>query len=169
MMEERARRDAVQEKQMRLLTEQMRSLQTWMSSQERATVQGPSGREQPKLSKLTDLEDIEAFLKTFERVMEAYQVDQSLWAFQLAPQLTGKAQLAYTALCGEDAAKYNEVKAAILRRYNINSESYRTRFRGARQKDGESYCEIAVCLQDLLKKWMEGCVMVDEVLEKNPH
>ena len=32
MMEERARRDAVQEKQMRLLTEQMRSLQTWMSS-----------------------------------------------------------------------------------------------------------------------------------------
>ena len=32
MMEERARRDAVQEKQMRLLTEQMRSLQIWMSS-----------------------------------------------------------------------------------------------------------------------------------------
>ena len=62
--------------------------------------------------------------------------------------------------------QYDEVKTAILRRYDINSESYRTRFRGARQKDGESYREVAVCLQDLLKKWMEGCVMVDEVLEK---
>ena len=159
---------AVQERQMRLLTEQMRSMQTWISSQERATVQGPRGREQPKLSKLTDSEDIEAFLKTFERVMEAYQVDQSLWAFQLAPQLTGKAQQAYAALCGEDAAKYDEVKAAILRCYDINAESYRTRFRGAKRKlkDGESYREVAVRLQDLLKKWMEGCVTVDEVFEK---
>ena len=121
---------------------------------------------QPKLSKLTDSEDIEAFLKTFERVMEAYQVDQSLWAFQLAPQLTGKAQLAYAALCREDAAKYDEVMAAILRRYDINAESYRTRFRGAKRKDGESYREVAVRLQDLLKKWMEGCVTVDEVFEK---
>ena len=50
-----------------------------MSSQEKATVQGPNGREQPNLSKLTDSEDIEVFLKTFEQVMEAYQVDQSLY------------------------------------------------------------------------------------------
>ena len=53
-----------------------------------------------------------------------------------------------------------------LRRYDINAESYHTRFRGAKHKDGESYRELAVCLQDLLKKWMEGCVTVDEVFEK---
>ena len=71
LLEDRQHREtdqmiASQERQMRLLTEQMRSMQTWISSQGRATVQGPRGREQPKLSKLTDSEDIEAFLKTFD-------------------------------------------------------------------------------------------------------
>ena len=45
-----------------------------------------------KLTKLTEDDDIEAYLTTFERLMRAYEVPEVCWAFKLAPQLVGKAQ-----------------------------------------------------------------------------
>jgi len=57
-----------------------------------------------KLTKLTEADDIEAFLTTFERAMEAHRVKR---AAILAPQLTGKARLAYAAMTDEDARNYD--------------------------------------------------------------
>ena len=48
-----------------------------------------------KLTKLAEGDDIEAFLTTFERAVEAHGVDRDKRATILAPQLTGKARLAY--------------------------------------------------------------------------
>ena len=45
-----------------------------------------------KVTKLTEADDVEAYLTTFEHLMQAYQVPQERWAFKLAPQLVGKAQ-----------------------------------------------------------------------------
>ena len=50
------------------------------------------------LTRLSDNDDIEAYLTTLERMMEAYEVERARWSFKLAPQLTGKAQQAYAAL-----------------------------------------------------------------------
>ena len=124
------------------------------------------GQEKLKLTKLTDSEDIEAYLTTFERMMQVYEVEEDRWAFKLAPQLTGKAQQAYASLKEEDARNYAEVKAAILRRYDINEETYRQRFRATRRKDGESYMELVIRLQDLFKKWIAGSKDIEEVCEK---
>ena len=46
-----------------------------------------------QLVRLTDKDDIETYLTTFERVMEAYEVDRNRWTFKLAPYLSGRAQL----------------------------------------------------------------------------
>ena len=51
-----------------------------------------------KLTKLTETENIESYLTTFERMMHVYNVDEEQWAFKLAPQLAGKAQQAYMQL-----------------------------------------------------------------------
>ena len=45
-----------------------------------------------KLTKLTLLDDIEAFMTTFERPMEAHKIERRKWPVLLGPQLTGKAQ-----------------------------------------------------------------------------
>ena len=50
-----------------------------------------------RVTKLTEEDDIEAYLTTFERMMDAYEVPQSRWSFKLAPQLIGRAQQAYDA------------------------------------------------------------------------
>ena len=120
-----------------------------------------------KLSKLTESDDIEAYLATFERMMEAYEVEERRWAFQLAPQLTGKAQQAYAAMPQSSAGKYADVKAAILRRYDINEETYHQRFRGVARKENETYRELAVRVVDLLTKWMKEYMGdVQRVLEQ---
>ena len=51
-----------------------------------------------KLVPLSEKDDIEAYLVTFERVMEAHKVEKDRWAHYLAPQLTGKAQLVFAAV-----------------------------------------------------------------------
>ena len=52
------------------------------------------GPESLKLTKLTEMDDIEAFLIMFERAVEVHRVEQDKRATILAPQLTEKARLA---------------------------------------------------------------------------
>ena len=65
------------------------------------------GPESLKLTKLAEGDDIEAFLTTFERAVEAHGVDRDKRAAILAPQLTGKARLAYAAMTDADARDYD--------------------------------------------------------------
>ena len=67
-----------------------------------------------KFTKLTETDDIEAFLTTFKRAVEGHGVGQEKRAVILAPHLTGKAQLAYAAMSNEDAHAYDRVKATIF-------------------------------------------------------
>ena len=61
---------------------------------------------EPKLRPLGKDDDIEAFLTTFERAMANARITEEFWSAHLAPQLTGKAQLAYAALSQEHARDY---------------------------------------------------------------
>ena len=66
----------------------------------------------------------------------------------------------------EDAGEYSEVKAAVLRRYDINKETYWQHFRSTRCQEGESYSEVVTHLGDLVKKWLDVCDTVKKVCEK---
>ncbi len=103
-----------------------------------------------KLTKLTERDDIEAYLTTFERLMTTYEIKQDKWSFKLAPQLIGKAQQAYAALTTEEAADYEKLKKAILIRYDINEESYRKQFRTAKKAANR---ELKARLDNLAAKW----------------
>ena len=92
-----------------------------------------------RLTKLSEADDVEAYLTTFERMMTAFEVQKERWVFKLAPYLTGKEQQAYAAMAAEDAGEYEYLKAAILKRYNINEETYRVRFRAVARKPEEGY------------------------------
>ena len=110
------------------------------------------GPESLKLTKLAEGDDIEAFLTTFERAVEAHGVDRDKRAAILAPQLTGKARLAYAAMTDADAKDYDRVKAAIFQRYDINEEMYRRRFRAIKPLENETPVELAIRVQDLAEK-----------------
>ena len=83
-----------------------------------------------------------SYITTFERLMKAYDIKEDCWSFKLAPQLVGKAQQAYAAMPPDDAKDYVKLKDAILRRYDINEENYRQRFRSAASKPRETNREL---------------------------
>ena len=75
----------------------------------------PGGESELRVVKLSEKDDIEAYLTTFERLMTTYGVTKAKWIFKLAPQLTGKTQQAYAALPMDQGLNYDTVKVAILR------------------------------------------------------
>ena len=73
----------------------------------------------------------------------------------LAPQLTGKARLAYATMSNKDARNYDRVKAAIFQRYDINEETYWRRFRAVQPKETKTPVELVIRVRDLAEKWLK--------------
>ena len=167
--EERRRREEEMQRREEYTQRQMELLQTLVQGVqlqgEAATKRADSDKD-VKVPKLTENDDIVAYMTTFERLMVAYEVKAERWVFKLATNLVGKAQQAYAALTTEDAMSYEKVKEAILQRYNITSESYRQRFRALRQKTGESGQELVARLDDLAAKWLKSCKTPEEIRDK---
>ena len=67
-----------------------------------------------RMERLTEGDDIVAYIMTFERLMLAYEVKKERWAFKLVPNLTGKAQQAYAGLSAVAAGNYEKLKEAIF-------------------------------------------------------
>ncbi|ETW98513.1 MAG: hypothetical protein ETSY2_42715 [Candidatus Entotheonella gemina] len=163
--EDRRRREIENEERMRGMREQIEMLQQLVTERTTTTRRSPNDCEGMRLTRLSDQDDIEAYLLTFERMMQAYEVDRPRWTYRLAPQLTGKAQQAYAALSITDASDYDTLKTAILRRYNINEETYRRQFRSAKLKKGETPRELVIRLRDLVKKWGRECGTLDALFD----
>ena len=97
--------------------------------------------------------------------MVAHKIDKTRWPHHLAPQLTGRAQLAFAALPTANSDDYEAIKTAVLTRYDINEEAYRRRFRTTTRMEGETNRELAVRMMDLQTKWLKECSTVEEVHE----
>ena len=68
----------------RLQMEMLRGLRQSVEAGEAATVKAEQGQD-VKIAKLTDYDNIESYLTTFEQLMTAYKVKQEHWAFKLVP------------------------------------------------------------------------------------
>lgn len=109
----------------------------------------------PLLPKLQDSDDVEHFLTTFERLAEVYRWPKEDWAVHLIPLLTGKARSAFVAMAPAFTSDYDKVKEVILKKYEINPETYRLRFRSLNTAEDESPTELYVRLKDLFSKWVQ--------------
>ena len=163
---DRERAEEESKRRIRDMTKQFELLREMVTAHTAHPIATPIGtqreRESVKLTRLSDNDDIEAYLTTFERMTEAYEIG-ARWPYKLAPQLTGKAQQVYASLSPDEAKSYSVVKAAILHRYNINEETYRKRFQGLTINPGEMPRELLTHLTDLANKWLKDCSSVDEV------
>ena len=126
MAEERRRRDDELQCREEHNQSQMELLQLMVQGvqlQGEAAVKRVDNNQDVKVQRLTENDDIVAYLTTFER-MKAYEVKEERWVFKLFTNLVGKAQQVYAALNPEDVESYDKVKEAILQRYGITEDSY---------------------------------------------
>lgn len=128
--------------------------------------------QEPTLPKLEDTEDIEHFLRVFERQAELYQWPEEDWIMHLIPLLTSKAHGAFVELSPSKARNYVLVKEAMLKKYEITTETYRQRFRAMETLRDESPMELYNRLKDLFCKWVrfdtsdKNSIMETVVLEQ---
>ena len=101
------------------------------------------------------MDNIEAFLTTFEWAVEAHGVEQDKRTAILAPQLTGKVSLAYVVISEEDAQDYDQVNVAIFQSYDINEETYWRYFWTVKPNAEWDTVELIIRVWDLAEKWLK--------------
>lgn len=108
------------------------------------------------MDKFTEGSDqIDVYLNKFERMAKQHQLPRDKWALKVSQGLSGAAYDVYSRLPTELEDNYDALKQALLRRFHLNAESYRKKFRTARRSKHESYEQFADRLRGLLLKWGE--------------
>ena len=100
-------------------------------------------------------DDIDAYLQRYDKVAEVNKWPEADWALHLSTLLTGQALALYARLPAEEARDYNELKAALLRRYELTADGFRKRFHEARRDIDETATEFLGRSSRYLTRWVE--------------
>ena len=100
-------------------------------------------------------DDIHSYLERFERYAKAHKWDADNWATMLSALLSGTALDVYARLSSDDAVKYEVVKTALLKRYNLTEEGFRSKFRNSRPEEGENARQFVTRVTTYLNQWMK--------------
>ncbi|XP_051988016.1 uncharacterized protein LOC127647659 [Xyrauchen texanus] len=114
----------------------------------------PPPRSEPQMSVFQAGEDMENFLRRFERLARTWRWPEEEWSCRLVPLLTGRALEAYLAMDEEQAEVYDELREALLEKCYISPETYRQSFRASAVPAGESPTETYHRLQNLYRRWV---------------
>lgn len=115
----------------------------------------PSSRyEGAKIPTFSEGEDVESFFIRFERIARTWGWSQEEWAAPVVTLLTGKALEAYAGMDEQRSHIYEDVKAAVLAKYDVTEETYRQRFRSSVVPVGETARETYNRLKGLYRRWM---------------
>ena len=89
----------------------------------------------------------------FECYAENACWEKNTWAIKLSVLLTGIAMELYNRMSDEDAndCACDQLKKALLTRYNFTEDGYRKRFR----ETGETLDQFVIRLKNYLAKWLE--------------
>ena len=108
-----------------------------------------------KFRKLHPTEDIDLYLRAFERFALNNNLPKQYWATKLAPELTGSAFEVYATLTFEESNDYDTLKSAILKKCEISAETFRSKFRSRDRNPNETVGEWVHDLTHYLNNWIE--------------
>ena len=78
----------------------------------------------PKLPSFVDgKDDLDAYLQRFERFAETAKWKKEGWASKLSALLSGRALEVYSRLSEEAAKDYDNVKMALMKRYDLTEDA----------------------------------------------
>ena len=110
----------------------------------------------PKLPLFVDgKDDLDTYLQRFERFAETAKWKKDGWASKLSALLSGHALEVYSHLSEEGAKKYDKVKIALMKRYDLTEDGYGRKFRASKPEVDESPEQFIVRLDRYLLWWLE--------------
>ena len=109
----------------------------------------------PKLPKFEEKDDMDAFLERFEKFAIAQKWPQEQWAISLSPLLTGNGLQVYSSMSADTVNDYMALKKALLKRYELTAEGFRTKFRDCKPEKGETAFQFVARITRYLDRWTE--------------
>ncbi|XP_033762635.1 uncharacterized protein LOC117344094 [Pecten maximus] len=110
----------------------------------------------PKLPAFDESHDnMDAYLQRFERYAEAQKWEHSHWGANLSALLKGKALEVFSRLPVDKALDFEELRKALLLRFEMTEEGFRKSFRTARPEGGETFSQFATRLENYMERWVE--------------
>ena len=108
-----------------------------------------------KMPYFDDKDDLESYLRQFERLAKTQGWSEGDWATRLGTLLKGKARETYVRLSDEEATDYDALRSALLRRFCLTGEEYRKKWRSTKKSHDESYKEFALRQDRYFERWRE--------------
>ena len=110
----------------------------------------------PKLPKFEeDKDDMDTYLQRFERFAKMQKWKPEEWVMSLSPLLTGKGLEVYASMPDTDLDNYDQLKLALLKRYQLTEEGFRKRFRESKSEKGETVYQFVARLSRYFRRWVE--------------
>src|SRR6266568_4762493 len=105
----------------------------------------------PKIPAFDEVHDcMDSYLQRFERYAEGQKWVPDLWAHYLSALLKGKALDVYGRLSTDQAKDYAFVKDALLKRFQLTEEGFKTTFYTSKVEVGESPTQFIARLSNYL-------------------
>ena len=110
----------------------------------------------PKIPPFDDgKDDMDSYLRRFERYAHTQKWGIDSWATNLSALLKGRALDVYALLPAEKALVYDDVKDALLKRFDKTEDGYKRKFRSCRPEQGETFIQFSVRLSSYFQRWLE--------------
>ena len=110
----------------------------------------------PKLPKFEeDKDDMDIYLQRFERFAKMQKWKPEEWVVSLSPLLTGKGLEVYTSMPDTDLDNYDQLKLALLKRYQLTEEGFPKKFRESKSEKGETVHQFVARLSRYFRRWVE--------------
>lgn len=97
--------------------------------------------------------DPDTFITLFEHVAASRRWSDADKILLLPCMLTGKAQMAYFSVCGQENLTYEIVKTTVLKAYQLTGEAYRQKFRQSVKAERLTHVELVDELTSQFRRW----------------
>jgi hypothetical protein len=91
-------------------------------------------------------DDIDSYLRRFERHAEAHNWHNTIWPTHLSAHLKRNAMDVYVLLPSEHALYYDVLKGCLLRRFDKTEDGFKQRFRAFRHANYELQHDVRISL-----------------------
>ncbi|XP_062599512.1 uncharacterized protein LOC134261046 [Saccostrea cucullata] len=116
----------------------------------------------PKIPAFEDGKDeMDSYLRRFERYAELQKWPKTSWAMSLSALLKGRALDIYALLPADDALDYDNLKIALLKRYELTEDGFKHKFRSAKPETGETFVQFSVRMSSYLLRWLKMAKIAD--------
>ena len=121
-------------------------------TQPRETIKAKS----PKIPAFNEGKDeMDSYLLRFERYATVQKWEPDTWATGLSALLQGKALDVYALMPKEDALNYDNLKVALLKRYELTEEGFKRKYKKCRPENGETFQQFTTRMKSYFTQWID--------------